>query len=143
MRKLFLVIPLLAMILGGCQTKTLSAEEFLYAYRSGGMSDENSSPGASKYLGREGDYQMVLITGGAPAMVFVNEQGRKIRCRADALPADFPRGFVTLGTGESTFESSEDTREYVREYLARVGSPGSKPKPPTIGPDADDWNKAK
>lgn len=141
MKKLLLLIPVLVLFAGGCETKTLSAEDFLYAYRSGGMVGENSSPGASRYMGQQGGYHVVLITGGAPAMTFINENGRKIQCPVRDLPSDFPRGFVTLGSGEGLFETSEDTREYVREYLSRHSQ--DKTKPPPAKQEEDDWGTAK
>ena len=133
----FLVV--LGWALVGC-SNVVGPEEFLYTYRAGAESGAAVSPGGAVYAGRDesGDYHMLKLRSGTPSEQFFNvtDKERILRCRADRLPADFPRGFQPLGT--ESYESSEDTRNYVQLYLQRSADrPAKRPEQKTIA--GNEW----
>lgn len=133
---------LLLLVAGGCGgTKTLTAEDFLYAYRSGAMPGEMGANSSATYLGRQGEFHYIELHSGRPADTFVYgvTGSQKARCQADLLPSDFPSGFEPL-RGSEGFENSEDSRQYVKEYLARrlrdrPARQGPPPIPDGKGPE--------
>ncbi|MCL2700467.1 MAG: hypothetical protein FWE88_02090 [Phycisphaerae bacterium] len=141
MKTVWLPLMMLGWLLAGCD-KAVAPDDFLYAYRAGAERGAPVSPGGAVYAGREGDYHVLKLRSGTPSEQFVNVTNRErtLRCHATQLPSDFPRGFAPL-TGMEAFESSEDTREYVRIYLQRnMDSPLRQPVRPT---DDDGWIQVK
>jgi hypothetical protein len=140
------VLPLFVLVLlaGGCQTSTLSPEDFLYAYRCGSLPNEPTG-GSALYDGNDNAYRYLVLKNNTPSQVMFGDLSgqRRVRCRIDQLPEDFPAGFQRLG-GEESFEASEETRQYVQEYLQRNMGKKAAPAPPPAVPPAPtpqkDWN---
>jgi hypothetical protein len=114
-------LPLLLLLAGGCSSvRTLAPEDFLYAFRCGVMPGELAANSSATYVSRDAAYHYVDLRNGRPTDVFLGDLSgtQKIRCMVNLLPSDFPNGFEPLRGGEG-FENSEDTRQYVKDYLAR------------------------
>jgi len=129
-------------MLVGCGN-VVGPEDFLYTYRTGAPSGAPVSPGAAVYAGQQDGYHVLKLRGsGTPSDWFVNvsDKDRTFRCRVNQLPADFPRDFQPLRM--EAFETSEDTRDYIRDYLHRnMNQPGAGTADTTpIG--GDNWIRA-
>jgi hypothetical protein len=118
-RLILLTIPLL--LLASC-AKTVPPEEFLTAYRlSGGFS--SSGDWQARYTGKDDQYHYIEIRTRTVDRDPVNLilygpfKDEIIRCPILQLPEDFPTGFWKA-TDEAQTESPDDTRDYVRRYLA-------------------------
>jgi len=138
MKHAWLFLVVLGWMLGGCGSGVVGPEEFLYTFRAGAESGAPVSPGGAVYAGRDAEYHMLKLRSGTPADRFFNvtDKDRLLRCRADQLPADFPRGFQPLST--EAYESSEDTRNYVQRYLQHSEDrPTKRPDPKAIA--GDEW----
>lgn len=141
MKQLLLLCALcLLPLAGGCSTKTLGPEEFLYVYRCGSLPGEPPGRSSAAYTGRDDKFHHIRVKGVTPSETLISGSmgDRKYRCVVAALPKDFPRGFQPLA-GPEGFEASNDTREYVQKYLgesklkeAREGAPR------TMRPDETD-----
>ena len=118
------ILPLLLLVAGGCQARTLGTEDFLYAYRCGVTPGDLPANATATYEGHDQNYHYLELRNGKPMDKFMGDFSppQKVRCRVDQLPPDFPSGFQPLrGSGVEGFENGEDTREYVRDYLAKHG----------------------
>ena len=124
-----LLILVGACVLGGCQSRTLSAEDFLYVYRCGNLPGEPSGTGGSSYQGKDQTYHYVFTRPSTPTEKFFlqDTNGRKFRCRVDQLPKDFPEGFEPL-KGDTGFEAQDDTHQYVQHYLEEHKMKGPAPR---------------
>jgi len=128
-------------LLAGCGN-VVGPDEFLYTYRTGAVSGAPVAPGGAMYAGRSGDYHVLKLRNtGTPSEWFVNaaDSDRTLRCRADQLPSDFPRGFQPLT--HDAYESTEDTRTYVQLYLQHSTD---QPKRPSQTPIAgNEWTDSR
>ena len=141
MKYAWLFVAVLGWILAGCGN-VVEPEEFLYTYRTGARSGAPVSPGGAVYAGQQDGYHVLkLRRSGTPSDQFANvtDRDRTLRCRADQLPADFPRGFPLLGM--DAFESSEETRDHVRLYLHYNKS--AAPRPTRQTSSEEEWSQAK
>jgi hypothetical protein len=89
------------------------------------------------YAGRDETYHYVELRNGGPQDIFMGDLSpvQKLRCRADQLPASFPSGFDPLrGKGTEGFENGEDTREYVKAYMAKHHDESPANRPPADQP---------
>jgi hypothetical protein len=126
-------LPLLLLLAGGCAgARTVGPDDFLYAYRCGVMPGTLPDNAEATYTGRDETYHYLELRNGGPQDIFMGELSptQKLRCRVDQLPASFPSGFEPLrGKGTEGFENGEDTREYVKAYMAKHHdeSPASRP----------------
>ncbi len=133
-------LPLLLVLAGGCsEVRTLGAEDFLYAYRCGAAPGELPANAVATYAGHDATYHYLELRNGTPADVLLGDlsPAQKVRCRVDQLPSSFPSGFQPLrGGGTEGFENGEDTREYVRDYMAKHSDdkPGDPPRPDSPSP---------
>lgn len=128
---------LLASLAAGCgtTTKTVGAEDFLYAYRSGSMPGELSTGSVATYDGRDEKYHFLTLQSGSPSDWFVGPMSQhKLRCPLDQLPATFPGDFERLN-GETGIEVGDDARLYVQDYMMKRMH--KKPAPPQA-PDVSD-----
>ena len=117
-------LPLLLALVGGCGggIRTLEPSDFLYSFRCGAMPGEMASNSTATYSGRDETYHYVELHNSRPGDFVLGELSapQKVRCRVDQLPSTFPAGFDPLrGSGTEGFESGEDTRQYVKTYLAQ------------------------
>jgi len=138
----FFVVAALGWLLVGC-SDVVGPDEFLYTFRAGAVSGAPVSPGGAVYAGRDGEFHVLrLRDSGTPSERFLNvsDKDRLLRCRADQLPVDFPRGFSPL-TAEA-YESSEDTRNYVQAYIQHSLDPtAGRTKRPTEKPiGGNEWS---
>lgn len=127
------ILPLLLLLAGGCAgVRTVGPDDFLYAYRCGVMPGELPADAVATYTGHDETYHYLELRNGKPIDVFMGDvsPAQKVRCRLDQLPSSFPSGFEPLrGKGTEGFENGEDTREYVKDYMAKhhVDSSGGRP----------------
>ena len=131
-------LPLLLLLAGGCgAVRTVGPEDFLYAFRCGVMPGELAANSTGTYTGRDATFHYLELRNGRPADAFVGElePPQKVRCRVDQLPPSFPSGFEPLrGAGTEGFENGEDTREYVRAYMAKHSADKPDDRPSTDRP---------
>ena len=128
-------LPLLLLLAGGCasQVRIVGPDDFLYAYRCGVMPGSLPDNSVATYTGRDETYHYLELRNGGPQDIFMGDlvPAQKVRCRVDQLPSSFPSGFEQLrGAGTEGFENGEDTREYVKAYMAKHHAESSGDRPP-------------